>query len=103
MFFFGLFKLRKQFKKVKSLKYYIPKDIIKSYSVITNGKRFYDQPVDTDIKQYEEIKRLTTRQGEDYTTRCLLDYGYIKNNYKLIVVDLVRKKNYILTLKQFSK
>ena len=44
------------------------------------------------IKWYEEIRKLTTGQGEDYTTGCLLDYDYIKNHYKLVTVDLSRQK-----------
>ena len=31
-------------------------------------KNFYNQPVDSDIKRYEEIRKLTTEQGEDCTT-----------------------------------
>ena len=27
-----------------------------------------------------------------YTTGCLLDYDYIKNHYRLILVDLSRQK-----------
>ena len=34
--------------------------------------------------------KLATRQDEDYTTGCLLHYQYIKNNYRLITVDLSR-------------
>ena len=26
-------------------------------------------------------------QGDDYTTSCLLDYPYFKENYKLIAID----------------
>ena len=51
------------------------------------------KPLDSDIKQYEEIRKLTTGQGEDYTTRCLLDYEYIKNHYRLIAGDLSLQKN----------
>ena len=59
--------------------------------MIINGKNFYDQAIDSDIKQYEEIRKLTTWQGEEYTTRCLLDYYYYKKNYyRLIAVDLSR-------------
>ena len=29
---------------------------------------------------------------EDYTTRCLFHYNYIKNHYRLIAVDLSRQK-----------
>ena len=36
-------------------------------------KNFYDQAIDSDIKRYEETRKLTTGQGEDYTTGFLLD------------------------------
>ena len=29
-------------------------------------KNFYDQAIDSDIKRYKEIRKLTTGQGEDY-------------------------------------
>ena len=48
--------------------------------------------MDSNIKQYEEIRKSTTRQGEDYTAGCLIDQDYIKNHYRLIAVDLSRKK-----------
>ena len=69
------------------------KVIIKNYNVIINGKNVYDQEIDSDIKRYEEIRKLTTGQGEDYTTACLWDYHYIKNYFRLIAVDLSGQKN----------
>ena len=68
------------------------KGIINNYNVIIDGKIFYDHPIDSDIERDEEIRKLTTGQGEDYTTGCLLGYSYIKNNYRLIAVDLSRQK-----------
>ena len=65
---------------------------MKNYNMIINGTNFYDQPIDSDIKRYKEIRKVATGQGEDYTTRCLLDYNYIKNHYKLIPIDLSRQK-----------
>ena len=59
--------------------------------MINTGKTFYDQPIDSDIKRYEEIKKLATEKGEDYTTGCLLDYGYTKKHYRLIAIDLSRE------------
>ena len=44
------------------------------------------------MKRYEEIRKLTTGQGEAHTTGRLLDYDYIKNHYRLIAVDLSRQK-----------
>ena len=64
----------------------------KSYNVIINGKNFYDQPIIADIKLYEEIRKLTGN-GKDYTAGCLLDYEYVKNNYRLVSVYLSRQKN----------
>ena len=86
------------FKRFKGKRYYLPKGIIDNYNVIINGKNFYDQTIDSDIKPYEEIRKLTTRQGEDYTTGCLLDYDYIKNHYRLIAVDSSRRLSNIRCL-----
>ena len=45
------------------------------------------------LKQYHEVRKVSTGQGHDYTTRCLLDYAYFKDNYRLITVDLSKKKH----------
>ena len=79
-------------KRFKAKRYYLSKGIIKNYNVIINGKSFYDQGIDSDIKRYEEIRKLTTGQGEDCTTGCLSDYDYIKNHYRLMAVKLSRQK-----------
>ena len=50
-------------KRYNSWQYYTPKGIIKNYDVFINRKNFYEQPIDSDIKQFEEIRKLT-RQGE---------------------------------------
>ena len=30
------------------------------------------------VKQYDEIRKIATGQGDDCTTGCLLDYQYFK-------------------------
>ena len=40
-------------------------------NVIINGKNFYDSAIDSEKKQYEESRKLTLGQGDDYTTGCL--------------------------------
>ena len=57
-----------------------------------DGRNFYDQPINDLIKQYDEVSKVSTRYGDDYTTGCLLDYAYFKDNYKLIAVDLSKHK-----------
>ena len=41
---------------------------------------------------YENIRKIATDKGDDYTTGCLLDYSYVKENYKLIAVDLSKQQ-----------
>ena len=45
--------------------------IIGNYNLIIIGKNFHDYTIDSDTKRYKEIKKLTTRDGEDYTTGFL--------------------------------
>ena len=55
-------------------------------------KKICDQPVDNSIKQYDEVRKGSTGQGDNYTTICLLDYGYFKDNYRSIAVDISKQK-----------
>ena len=57
-----------------------------------DGKNFFDQPINSDLKTYENIAKIATGQGDDYTTGCLLDYSYFKENYKMIAVDLSKQQ-----------
>ena len=55
-------------------------------------KNLFDQSVKNNKATYENIKKLATLQGDDYTRGCLLDYMYFKNYFKLIAVDLSKQK-----------
>ena len=57
------------------------------------GRNFYDQPINDLIKQYDEVRKVSTGQGDDYTTGCLLGYAYFKDNYRLIALDLSKEKD----------
>ena len=46
----------------------------------------------TQLKKYNEISKVLTGQGDDYTTGCLLDFSYFEKNYRLIAVDLSKQK-----------
>ena len=41
---------------------------------------------------YENIRKIATGQGDDYTTSCLLHYPYFKNSYTMIAADLSKQK-----------
>ena len=72
--------------------YYIPNVEIKDYNVMIDGKNFFDQPVKNDKVTYENIRKITIGQGDDYTTGCLLDYTYFKKYYKMIAIDLSKQQ-----------
>ena len=42
-------------------------------------------------KTYENVRKIATGKVDDYTTGCLLDYPYFKENYKMIAIDLSRQ------------
>ena len=65
-------------------KYFLPRVKIENYNIEIDGRNFYDQPINDSIKQYDEIRKISTGQGDDYTTGCLLDFAYFEKSYRLI-------------------
>ena len=65
---------------------YLPTVEIKD-NVMIDGKNFFDQPRKSYLKTYDNFRKISTGQGDDYTTGCLLDYPYFKKHYKLIPTD----------------
>ena len=57
-----------------------------------DGRNFFDQPLKNDLKIYDNIRKIATGPGDDYTTGCLLDYPYFKKYYKLIAIDLSKQQ-----------
>ena len=57
-----------------------------------DGKNFFDQPINSDLKTYENIRKIATGQGDDYTNGCLLDYSYFKDHYKMVAIDLSKQQ-----------
>ena len=57
-----------------------------------DGKNFFDQPVKNNKVTYENIRKIATGQGDNYTTGCLLDYSYFKDYCKMIAVDLSKQQ-----------
>ena len=81
-----------QFNKDGQQIYYLPRNDLNKYIVIIDGRNFYDNPIESDIEKYRELKKVMIGNGEDYTTGSLLGYNYFKKYYKLIAVDLSKQK-----------
>ena len=78
--------------RTSSDEYYRPTVEIKDYNIMINGENFFDQPIKNNKVTYENIRKIATGQGDDYTTGCLLDYSYFADTYKMIAVDLSKQQ-----------
>ena len=72
--------------------YYLTTVEIKDYNVAIDGQNLFNQPIRSNIKTYENIRKIVIGQGHDYTTGCLLDNPYFKESYKLIAIDLSKQQ-----------
>ena len=57
--------------------YYRPAVEIKDCNNLSNGENFFDQPIKNNKITYDNIRKIATGQGDDYTTGWLLDYPYL--------------------------
>ena len=74
-------------------KYFLPRVKIENNNIEINGRNFYDQSINDSIKQYDEVRKVSIGQGDDYTNGCLLDFGYFeKKKNRLIAADLSKQK-----------
>ena len=80
--------------KMKMIEYHtqLLSSEIKDCNVMNDGKNFFDQSINSDLKTYENIRKIATAQGDNYTTGCLLDYSYFKDHYNIIAIDLSKKQ-----------
>ena len=57
-----------------------------------DGQNVFDQPARNNLITYDNIRKITTGQGDDYTTGCLLEYTYFKNYYKMMAIALSKQQ-----------
>ena len=73
-------------------RYNLPTAEIKDYNIMINGEKCFDQPIKNNKVTYENIRKIATGQGDDYTTGSLLDYPYFADTYKMTAVDLSKQQ-----------
>ena len=59
-------------------KYFLSRVKIENYNIKIDGRNFYDQPINDSIKQYNEVRKISTGQSGYYTSLCLLDFAYFE-------------------------
>ena len=74
-------------KRNSHQKYFLPRVKLTKCNVLINGLNFYDQPVSEEVIRYNELRKLCTEKGDDYTTGSLLDYKYFKNQSHVIYLN----------------
>ena len=60
--------------------YFLPRIKIKNYKIEIDGRIFYNQAINDSVKHYDDVRKVSTGQGDDYTTGFLLDLAYLKKN-----------------------
>ena len=71
--------------------YYLPNVEVKDYNTMIDSKNLFGQLIKDNKVTYDNIRKIATGQGDDYTTGCLLDYQYFRDAYKMTAVDLSKQ------------
>ena len=79
-------------QRTSAKRYYLPNVEVKDYNIMITGENVLDQPIKSNKVTYENIRKIATCQGDDYTIGCLLDYLYFMDTYKMIAVDLSKQQ-----------
>ena len=69
--------------------YYVPNVEIKDFYVLIDQKSFFDLLVKNEEEAYEKIIEMSN--NNDYAIGNLLDFGYFKENYRLITIDFSKQ------------
>ena len=93
----------KNAQRASNRRYYLPNVEIKDYNIMIDGKNSFHQPIKNNKITYENIRKIATGQGNDYTTGCLLDYSSFKENDKMITIDISKKQSLDADLKAIQQ
>ena len=55
-------------------KYFLPRVKLENYNIGIDGRNFYYQPINESIKKYDAVRKVSTGQGDDYTTGLRIVY-----------------------------
>ena len=68
-----------------------------------SGRNFFDHSIKNDLKTYDNIRKITTGQGDNNTTGYVLDCPYIKKCYKSNAIDLSKQQKLDANPKAYNK
>ena len=68
-----------------------------------DGRNYFYQTMKNNLRTYDNIRKIITSKGDDYTTGRLPDYPYFEKYYKLIATDLSKQKIQLMIQKAKQK
>ena len=54
--------------------------------------KIFDLPVENNLRTYDNIQKIATGKGNDYTTSFPLECNYFNKYYKMIAIDLSKQQ-----------
>ena len=66
-------------------------------------KKLFYQTMKNNLRTYDNIRKIITSKGADYTTGRLPDYPYFEKYYKSIAIDLSKQQNLVDDQKAIQK
>ena len=54
-------------------------------------QNFFDQTIRNNLKTCDNIRKISTGQGDDYMASYFLDYDYFNKYYKMIAIYLSKQ------------
>ena len=83
------------------IKYYLPRIDLEKYNVIIDGRNFYDNPIESDIEKYRELKKVMIGKGEeDHTTGSLFKDKKVLIVFDDMIADIEYNKNFKQIIKE---
>ena len=88
-----VFPFKDEAQRTSYWRYYLPTKEIKNYNVMIDRKKlFWSTNKKYLINIIDNIRKISTGQGDDHTIGFLLDNNYFRSYYKVIAIDLGRQQ-----------
>ena len=65
------------------------------FSNMIDGRNYFYQTMKNNLRTYDNIRKIITSKGADYTTGRLPDYPYFEKYHKSIGIDLSKQQNLV--------
>ena len=61
---------------------------IMNCNIMIDSESFFDQPISSNSETYENIRKISTGQGDNFGTGFLFHWSYFMEQYRIVAIDL---------------